>query len=121
MLRGRHVVLGVTGSIAAYKAGGLLRRLTERGARVTVVMTAAATRFVAPLTFHTLSGRPVYDDLFDPSEEIVHLTLAERADLVLIAPATANTISRLAAGAASDLLSSVGLSARGPGVVAAAL
>jgi phosphopantothenoylcysteine decarboxylase/phosphopantothenate--cysteine ligase len=121
MLTGRHVVLGVTGSIAAYKAVGLLRRLTERGARVTVVMTAAATRFVAPLTFHTLSGRPVYDDLFDPSEEIVHLTLAERADLVLIAPATANTISRLAAGAASDLLSSLALSARCPVMLAPAM
>lgn len=121
MLTGRHVVLGVTGSIAAYKAVGLLRRLGERGARVTVVMTAAATRFVAPLTFQTLSGRPVYDDLFDPSEEIVHLTLAERADLVLIAPATANTISRLAAGAASDLLSSVALSARCPVMLAPAM
>jgi len=121
MLTGRHVVLGVTGGIAAYKAVGLLRRLTERGARVTVVMTAAAKRFVAPLTFQTLSGRPVYDDLFDPREEIVHLTLAERADLVLIAPATANTISRLAAGAASDLLSSVALSARCPVMLAPAM
>lgn len=121
MLTGRHVVLGVTGGIAAYKAVGLLRRLTERGALVTVVMTAAAKRFVAPLTFQTLSGRPVYDDLFDPREEIVHLTLAERADLVLIAPATANTISRLAAGAASDLLSSVALSARCPVMLAPAM
>ena len=121
MLTGRHVVLGVTGGIAAYKAVSLLRRLTERGALVTVVMTAAAKRFVAPLTFQTLSGRPVYDDLFDPREEIVHLTLAERADLVLIAPATANTISRLAAGAASDLLSSVALSARCPVMLAPAM
>jgi phosphopantothenoylcysteine decarboxylase/phosphopantothenate--cysteine ligase len=121
MLTGRHVVLGVTGSIAAYKAVGLLRRLTEREAQVTVVMTAAAKRFVTPLTFHTLSGRPVYDDLFDPSEEILHLSLASTADALLIAPATANTISRLARGAADDLLSSLVLSARCPVLIAPAM
>lgn len=121
MLTGRHVLLGVTGSIAAYKAVGLLRRLTERGATVTVVMSEAAKRFVAPLTFQTLSGRPVYDDLFDPREEILHLTLADAADLFLIAPATANTISRLAAGAAGDLMSSLALSARCPVMLAPAM
>ncbi|MBI3608780.1 MAG: bifunctional phosphopantothenoylcysteine decarboxylase/phosphopantothenate--cysteine ligase CoaBC [Nitrospirae bacterium] len=121
MLTGRHVVLGVTGSIAAYKAVGLLRRLTERGAQVTVVMTAAAKRFVTPLTFQALSRRPVYDDLFDPRDEILHLSLAQAADLFLIAPATANTLARLAAGSANDLLSSLALSARCPVLLAPAM
>ncbi len=121
MLTGRHVVLGVTGSIAAYKAVALLRRLTERGAQVTVVMTAAAKRFVAPLTFQALSGRPVYDDLFDPRDEILHLSLAQAADLFLIAPATADTLARLAAGSANDLLSSLALAARCPVLLAPAM
>jgi phosphopantothenoylcysteine decarboxylase/phosphopantothenate--cysteine ligase len=121
MLTGRQVVLGVTGSIAAYKAVGLLRRLTERGAQVTVVMTSAAKRFVAPLTFQVLSRRPVYEDLFDPREEILHLSLAQEADLLLIAPATANTLARLARGAADDLLSSLALSVRCPILLAPAM
>jgi phosphopantothenoylcysteine decarboxylase/phosphopantothenate--cysteine ligase len=121
MLAGRQVVLGVTGSIAAYKAVGLLRRLTGRGAQVTVVMTSAAQRFVTPLTFQVLSRRPVYDDLFDPREEILHLSLAQSADLLLIAPATANTLARLARGAADDLLSSLALSARCPILLAPAM
>ncbi|MFZ5875492.1 MAG: bifunctional phosphopantothenoylcysteine decarboxylase/phosphopantothenate--cysteine ligase CoaBC [Nitrospirota bacterium] len=121
MLNGRRILLGVTGSIAAYKAVSLLRRLTAMGAEVTVVMTEAATRFVGPLTFQTLSGRPVYHDLFEPREEILHLTLAETADVFLIAPATANTIAKLAAGAADDLLSALALAARGPVVLAPAM
>ena len=121
MLSGRRVLLGVTGSIAAYKAVSLLRRLTAMGAEVTVVMTEAAMRFVGPLTFQTLSGRPVHHDLFEPREDILHLTLAETADVFLIAPATANTIAKLAAGAADDLLSALALSARGPVVLAPAM
>jgi phosphopantothenoylcysteine decarboxylase/phosphopantothenate--cysteine ligase len=121
MLSGRRVLLGVTGSIAAYKAVSLLRRLTAMGAEVTVVMTEAATRFVGPLTFQTLSGRPVHHDLFEPREDILHLTLADTADVFLIAPATANTIAKLAAGAADDLLSALALSARGPVVLAPAM
>lgn len=121
MLTGRHVLLGVTGSIAAYKAVGLLRRLIERGAQVTVVMSESARRFVGPLTFQTLSGRPVYHDLFDPRDEILHLSLADAAHVFLIAPATANTISRLAAGAASDLISSLALAARCPVMLAPAM
>ncbi len=121
MLSGRRILLGVTGSIAAYKSVALLRRLVSLGADVTVVMTDAAKRFVGPLTFQTLSGHPVYDDPFDPREEILHLTLADAADLFLIAPATANTIAKLAAGAGDDLLSVLALSARCPVIVAPAM
>jgi phosphopantothenoylcysteine decarboxylase/phosphopantothenate--cysteine ligase len=121
MLSGRRILLGVTGSIAAYKSVSLLRRLAEQGADVTVVMTDAAKRFVGPLTFQTLSGHPVYDDPFDPREEILHLTLADAADVFLIAPATANTIAKLAAGAADDLVSALALSARCPVILAPAM
>jgi phosphopantothenoylcysteine decarboxylase/phosphopantothenate--cysteine ligase len=121
MLNGRRILLGVTGSIAAYKSVALLRRLTAMGADVTVVMTESATRFVGPLTFQTLSGHPVYHDLFEPREEILHLTLADTADVLLIAPATANTIAKLAAGSADDLLSALVLAARGPVVLAPAM
>lgn len=121
MLNGRRVLLGVTGSIAAYKSVGLLRRLTASGADVTVVMTDAAKRFVGPLTFQTLSGHPVYDDPFEPREEILHLKLADAADLLLIAPASANTIAKLAAGSADDLLSALALAARCPVVLAPAM
>ena len=87
-----ELVLGVTGSIAAYKAVYLLRELTRRGARVTVCLTDAAREFVGPLTFRTLSGRPVLSNLFDPQsdEAVEHVALAERADAILVAPATAN-------------------------------
>lgn len=121
MLSGRRILLGVTGSIAAYKSVALLRRLISLGADVTVVMTDAAKRFVGPLTFQTLSGHPVYDDPFDPREEILHLTLADAADVFLIAPATANTIAKLAAGSADDLLSALALSARCPVILAPAM
>lgn len=121
MLNGRRILLGVSGSIAAYKSVALLRRLTAMGADVSVVMTEAAKRFVGPLTFQTLSGHPVYHDLFEPREEILHLTLADTADLFLIAPATANTIAKLAAGSADDLLSALALAARGPVVLAPAM
>jgi len=84
-LVGRRIVLGVSGSIAAYKAVGLLRSLVGEGADVSVVMTEAATRFVSPLTFEVLSGHPVATDLFAAHEEMLHLTLAEQADLVVIA------------------------------------
>jgi phosphopantothenoylcysteine decarboxylase/phosphopantothenate--cysteine ligase len=113
-LVGRQLVLGVTGSIAAYKAVYLLRELTRLGASVTVVMTAHAREFVAPLTFRTLSGRPVLSDLFDPQEPaaVEHVSLAERADLVLVAPATANTLARAALGLADDFLGTLLLATR---------
>jgi len=101
---GKRVVLAVTGSIAAYKAIGLLRLLTQRGATVQVVMTESATRFVAPLTFEVLSGLPVSYDLFSSHQDMKHLSLAEQADLLLVAPCTANTLAKLALGLADNVL-----------------
>jgi phosphopantothenoylcysteine decarboxylase/phosphopantothenate--cysteine ligase len=119
--QGKRILLGVSGSIAAYKAVLLLRRLVQDGAEVTVVMTQSACRFVTPLTFETLSGRRVYTDLFAGGSDIHHLELAESADLILLAPATANLLSKLASGAADDLLSTLLLAARCPIVVAPAM
>jgi phosphopantothenoylcysteine decarboxylase/phosphopantothenate--cysteine ligase len=122
-LSGRKVVLGITGSIAAYKACGIVSRLRESGAEVFVVMTKSATHFVTPLTLQTLSGNRVYLNLFDLSEEwkLEHISLAERADLVLIAPATANTIAKLAAGMADDLLTATVLATKAPILIAPAM
>lgn len=116
-----RIVLGVTGSISAYKAVSLLRTLVGEGAEVSVVMTAAAKQFVAPLTFEVLSKRPVYGDLFSEQDPMAHLTLTESADLLLIAPSTANTLSKSALGLADDLLSTVILAARCPIVMAPAM
>jgi phosphopantothenoylcysteine decarboxylase/phosphopantothenate--cysteine ligase len=123
VLAGREVVLGVTGSIAAYKAAYLLRELGRVGARTTVVMTAAAREFVTPLTFRTLSGRPVLTDLFDPQEPaaVEHVLVAERADLVLVAPATAQALARAALGLADDFLGTLLLAARAPLLFAPAM
>jgi phosphopantothenoylcysteine decarboxylase/phosphopantothenate--cysteine ligase len=118
---GKRLVLGVTGSIAAYKAVSLLRTLIKEGADVTVVMTAAATRFVASLTFEVLSGRPVAEDLFAAHQEMLHLTLAEQADAVVIAPATANVLAKCATGLADDLLSTLLLATRAPVILAPAM
>ncbi|MEK8035907.1 MAG: bifunctional phosphopantothenoylcysteine decarboxylase/phosphopantothenate--cysteine ligase CoaBC [candidate division NC10 bacterium] len=116
MLAGSELILGVTGSIAAYKAAYLLRELRRAGALVTVVTTAHAERFVGALTWRTLSGRPVLTDLFDPrSEEAVeHVALAERAHAVIVAPATANILAKAAHGLADDFLSTLLLAARCP-------
>src|ERR1700761_9455577 len=105
-MQGKRILLGVTGGIAAYKAADLVRRLIERGAEVQVVMTAAAQRFVTPVTFQALSGRPVRTDLWDPAAEAAmgHIELGRWADLVLIAPASADFMARLAHGLADDLL-----------------
>ncbi len=120
-LSGRKILLGVTGSIAAYKAVLVLRRLVAEGAAVTVVMTEAAQRFVGPLTFQALSGKPVYHDPFDTRTEIVHLTLAKEADLILVAPATADFLARVANGFGDQLLSAIMLAAEGPVVLAPAM
>jgi phosphopantothenoylcysteine decarboxylase/phosphopantothenate--cysteine ligase len=120
-LQGRHILLGITGSIAAYKAVLVLRQLVHAGAQVTVVMTSSAQQFIAPLTFQVLSRRPVYTSLFDPSEEIRHLTLAERVDMILIAPATANVIGKLANGIADDLLTTLAVASSSPMVIAPAM
>jgi phosphopantothenoylcysteine decarboxylase / phosphopantothenate---cysteine ligase len=122
-LRGRTVVLGVSGSIAAYKAAVLVRRLRERGAEVFVVMTPAAARFVTPLTFRALSQQPVVADVWagDLPWEEPHVALGERADVLLVAPATADMIARLAAGLADDPVSATALATRAPLVVAPAM
>ncbi len=115
-LSGKTILLGVTGGIAAYKTPDLVRALTRAGARVQVILTRAAEEFVTPLTLQTLSGHPVARSLFDLTEEseIGHIRLAETADALLIAPATANVIAKLAAGMADDLLTTVALATRAP-------
>jgi phosphopantothenoylcysteine decarboxylase/phosphopantothenate--cysteine ligase len=108
-LSGRHVLLGVTGGIAAYKSAELVRQLRRQGAEVRVVMTVAAREFVTPLTFQALSGHPVHTDLLDTGAEAAmgHIELARWADVLLIAPATADFIARLVSGRANDLLTAV--------------
>ncbi len=120
---GRKVVLGITGSIAAYKACEIVSRLKELGAEVFVIMTRSATHFVTPLTFQTLSGNKVYIELFNLPEkwELEHISLAERADLILIAPATANIIAKLATGIADDLLTAAVLASEAPILIAPAM
>lgn len=122
-LNGKTVVLGVTGGIAAYKSAELCRLLVKAGAQVHVVLTEAASRFVAPLTLQTLSGHEVGQDLFDPGQEskIGHIQLASSADLIIIAPATADAIARFAAGMANDLLSAVVLASKAPTLLAPAM
>jgi phosphopantothenoylcysteine decarboxylase/phosphopantothenate--cysteine ligase len=116
------VVLGVTGGIAAYKACELARELMRRGMRVKTVMTAAARRFVTPLTFRTLTGEPVGVSLWDdPTQRVHHVSLAEEADVVVLAPCTANVIAKIAQGRADDLLTTTVLAAEAPLVVAPAM
>jgi len=123
MLRGKVVVLGVTGGIAVYKAVELLRLLTKAGATVHVVMTRGAAEFVTPLTFQTLSGNPVHLELFNliSEQEIGHISLAERADLFVVAPATANFIGKVASGIADDLLTTAVMATRAPVLIAPAM
>lgn len=122
-LAGRRIVVGVSGSIAAYKAVLLVRRLLEAGAIVDVAMTHAATRFVAPLTFASLTHRPVLTDVMelDAEQQIAHVELAEAADAVLIAPATANILAELAAGLVHDAVTAVACASRAPIVLAPAM
>jgi phosphopantothenoylcysteine decarboxylase/phosphopantothenate--cysteine ligase len=122
-LDGKNVVLGVSGGIAAYKSPDLVRRLRERGARVQVVMTPGATRFVTSLSFQAVSGRPVRGEIWDEAAEAAmgHIEIARWADLVLVAPASADFIARLAAGLADDLLSTLCLATEAPLVLAPAM
>jgi phosphopantothenoylcysteine decarboxylase / phosphopantothenate---cysteine ligase len=120
-LQGRRVLLGVTGGIAAYKAAYLARRLRELGAEVQAILTPAATHFVGPDTFAALTGREVHSDVFERTEEVLHVRLAREADAAVVAPATANILARLAQGMADDLLTSTLLEFRGPVVVAPAM
>ena len=120
----KTILLGVTGSIAAYKGADVARRLTKEGFSVHVIMTKAAREFITPLTFQTLTGNRVYGEMFDGSEDptVSHIALAKEADLVLIAPATANIIAKLAGGIADDMLTSTCLAAwRKPLVICPAM
>jgi phosphopantothenoylcysteine decarboxylase / phosphopantothenate---cysteine ligase len=123
LMRDRHVLLGVTGGIAAYKSAELVRRLIERGAQVQVVMTKSAHEFVGPATFQALSGRPVRDSLWDAAAEAAmgHIELARWADVVVVAPASADFMARLARGFADDLLSTLCLATSAPIVLAPAM
>ena len=122
-MRGKHVLLGVTGGIAAYKSADLVRRLIERGAQVQVVMTAGAREFIGATTFQALSGRAVRDSLWDSAAEAAmgHIELARWADIVLVAPASADFMARLAGGRADDLLSTLCLATAAPLVLAPAM
>lgn len=122
-LAGRRILLGVTGGIAAYKAADLTRRFKEAGADVQVVMTASAHEFVAPLTFQALSGRTVRDSLFDPAHEAAmgHIELARWADIVVVAPASANFLTKLTQGMADDLLTTLCLATDKPIALAPAM
>ena len=120
-LAGKQIILGVTGSIAAYKAVGLLRLLTQAGASVHVVMTDSATRFIAPLTFEVLSQNPVASDVFAGHQDMKHLTLTEQADLLVVAPCTANTLAKMALGLADNLLGTLSLTVQCPVMICPAM
>ncbi|WP_342639167.1 bifunctional phosphopantothenoylcysteine decarboxylase/phosphopantothenate--cysteine ligase CoaBC [Vibrio metschnikovii] len=122
-LAGKHILLGISGGIAAYKCAELTRRLRERGAEVRVVMTHAAKEFITPLTMQAVSGYPVAESLLDPAAEasMGHIELAKWADLVLLAPATADLIARLVAGMGNDLLTTVVLATDAPVVISPAM
>lgn len=123
MLEGKTVVIGVTGSIAAYKAAEISSQLTQEGATVNVIMTKGATEFVSPLTFRALTGRPVVTEMFDVTSEfsVEHVSLARSADILVIAPATANVIAKLAAGIADDMLCCTVLATKAPVIIAPAM
>lgn len=121
MLAEKRIVLGVSGGIAAYKACDLVSRLKKRGAQVRVVLTKHACEFVPPLTFETLSGNPAYTDAFDRKFEIEHVALAKWADAMVVAPATANALAKMAAGIADDLLTTTLLAVTAPVVAAPAM
>jgi len=123
LLQNKRIVLGVTGGIAAYKTATICSRLVQAGALVDVVMTGAAQKFIAPLTFQALTHRPVYTDMFDipGGENIPHITLANAADLLLVAPASANTLGKLANGLADNLLTAIALATPAPILLAPAM
>ncbi|MFH0847114.1 MAG: bifunctional phosphopantothenoylcysteine decarboxylase/phosphopantothenate--cysteine ligase CoaBC [Chloroflexota bacterium] len=123
MIKGKTIVLGVTGGIAVYKVADLASRLTQLGAKVEVVMTESAMELISPLTFQTLTGRRVHTDLFDtpPDWHVTHVALGEMADVVVIAPATANTIAKICHGVADNLLTCTVLATRSPVIIAPAM
>ncbi|TGE32821.1 bifunctional phosphopantothenoylcysteine decarboxylase/phosphopantothenate--cysteine ligase CoaBC [Desulfosporosinus sp. Sb-LF] len=123
MLSGKKILVGVTGGVAAYKAAEIISRLRKLNAEVHVAMTKSATEFIAPLTLRTLSANPVYVDMFDEPKlwNVEHIALAEHVDLVIVAPATANMLAKMAIGLADDFLSTVLLATRAPIFVAPAM
>ncbi|MFH1016365.1 MAG: bifunctional phosphopantothenoylcysteine decarboxylase/phosphopantothenate--cysteine ligase CoaBC [Chloroflexota bacterium] len=123
MLTNKTIVLGITGGIAAYKAANLASKLVQVGAKVEVVMTEAATKFITPLTLRNIAHRPVVTDMFEPASEhsLEHIALAEAADVVVIAPATANTIAKLAWGFADNMLTCLALATKAPVILAPAM
>ena len=123
MFEGKNIVLGVTGSIAVYKAVDLASKLTQKGLTVDVVMTKAAQEFVTPLTFRSITHRPVVTEMFELASEfsVEHVALAERADVMVVAPATANTIAKIAVGIADEMLSCTVLATRAPVIIAPAM
>jgi phosphopantothenoylcysteine decarboxylase/phosphopantothenate--cysteine ligase len=123
MLRDRRIVLGVTGSIACYKAADLASKLTQAGALVDVILTDAAQKFISPLTFRSVTGRAVFTDMYDPQTELAeeHVALARAADALVIAPASATTIARLAYGMADDMVALTALATTAPVLVAPAM
>jgi phosphopantothenoylcysteine decarboxylase/phosphopantothenate--cysteine ligase len=122
-LDGKRIVLGVTGSIACYKAADLASKLTQAGALVDVLLTSSAARFISSLTFASLTHRPVFTDLFDPQSELSmdHVAVAEAADIVVVAPATAHTIAKISGGLADDVLTTTVLATRAPVLLAPAM
>ena len=121
LLKDKKILLGVSGSIAVYKAVDLASKLTQIGAKVSVIMTDSAQRFVTPLLFRSVTGHPVYSDMWDLEEHVQHISLGEAADLMIIAPTTANTIAKLAHGLADNLLTVTALAARCPIILAPAM
>ena len=123
MLANKTIVLGITGSIAAYKGADLASKLTQAGAKVEVILTEAAMKFVSPVTFRSVTGRPVVYNMFELSGEfsVEHVALAEAADVVVVAPATADIIAKIAAGIASDMVCTTVVATRAPIVIAPAM
>lgn len=123
VLAGKHILLGVTGSIAAYKAADLASKLTQSGAQVDVILTAAAEKFITPLTFQSVTGRRAYDDsdLWGNEAHVLHVGLANSTDLLIVAPCTADTLAKLAYGLADNLLTVTALANRSPLLIAPAM
>ena len=122
-MQGRQLLLGITGGIAAYKSADLCSKLVQAGAGVSVVMTESAERFIGATTFEALTGRPVHREMFRPSEHFrgEHIGLAQRAELLIVAPATANYLAEVAHGMAGDLLSTLALTVTCPVLLAPAM
>jgi len=123
MISNKTIILGITGSIAAYKAAEIASQLTQAGAEVNVIMTKEAIEFISPFTFWAITGRPVVTKMFDLASEfsVEHISLAKAADVVVIAPATANIIAKLAAGIADDMLCCTVLATKAPVLIAPAM